>query len=48
MKDELKGTPLLEFVGLRAKAYSYLYETQEVDEENDDLIHVIKETKKLK
>ena len=55
-KDELKGNLLLEFVGLRAKAYSYRYEKEvfvdengiEVDEESMFTKLTIDEAKKLK
>ena len=55
-KDELKGNLLLEFVGLRAKAYSYQYEKEvfvdengiEVDEETMFTKLIIDEAKKLK
>ena len=56
IKDELKGNKLLEFVGLRAKAYSYRFEKDvyvdqngnEVDEQTAIMDLVIKEVKKLK
>ncbi len=42
MKDELKGDLMLEFVGVRAKVYSYKYETEIFVDENGE--EVEKET----
>ena len=44
MKDEAGGEVILEFVGLRAKAYAFLQETWDVDEERWKVV----EKKKLK
>ena len=39
MKDEVEGNLMLEFLGLRAKAYSYQYEKEVYVDENGNEVH---------